>query len=143
MWWSRNLTACKLEIGSYKLVYMHLAEKLLDESGGPLQSESQPSEPCDKRQIHGQNTKKMSKKNVRKMIKSKVVMIFLTSFISWNQLMLQEVLSSRKTVTLENKQMIYPYFAFLVIMYLSSESIQHLIYKTWGSLIPTTRIKDS
>ena len=41
---------------------MHLAEKLLDESGGPLQSESQPSEPCDKRQIHGQNTNNNKKK---------------------------------------------------------------------------------
>ena len=44
---------------------MHLAEKLLDESGGPLQSKSQPSEPCDKRQIHSQNTNKKNNKKTK------------------------------------------------------------------------------
>ena len=102
----------------------YVYNKLLDESGGPLKSNSQLSEPCDKRQIYSQNAKRKCQRNDKGENDDDLSDLL-------RQLKLINVIESivlKKNcyfyfVVTEKTNMIYPHFAALVMMYPSLDLI--------------------
>ena len=119
----------------------YVYDKLLDESGGPLKSKSQSSEPRDKRQIYSQNAKRKRQGNEKgeddddlsHLLRQLKSIYVVESIVIKKNCYLYFVATKKQTI--------YPHFAALVMTYPSLESIRRIIYVTFGPLILATGIK--